>query len=66
MDDGNSRGIYLTPEICVYIFRGEESWILKASRSCKIRDTGIIFSLGRFIYIPGGYAKAFPRGFSQK
>lgn len=51
-DDGNSRGIYLTPEKSVYIFRGEESWVLKAFLSCKTGDTGIIFSLGRFIYIP--------------
>lgn len=64
IDGGNSRGICLTPETCVYVLRGEEFWILEASLSCKIGDTGIIFSLGRFIYIPRGYTEAFSRRFS--
>lgn len=64
IDDGKLQRDLPNPRICVYILGGEEFWVLESSLSCKIGDTGIIFSLGRFIYIPRGHMKAFSRRFS--
>ena len=50
----NSREIYLTWEIRVYISTEDKTWNLETSLTCKYGDTGNIFPLERFIYIPNG------------